>query len=53
MNGYLIAQVMNSTAPVAGRRKVRALPRKKSSGKELDVKRVDTRKNKKKMVREF
>jgi hypothetical protein len=29
LNGYLIAQVMNSTAPVAGRRKVRALPRKK------------------------
>lgn len=29
INGYLIAQVMNSTAPVAGRKKVRALPRKK------------------------
>ena len=29
LNGYLIAQVMNSTAPVAGRRKVRALTRKK------------------------
>lgn len=26
-NGYLLAQVMNSTAPVAGRKKVRALPR--------------------------
>lgn len=30
INGYLIAEVMNSTAPVAGRRKVRALPRRKS-----------------------
>ncbi|KEF58398.1 uncharacterized protein A1O9_06324, partial [Exophiala aquamarina CBS 119918] len=29
INGYLIAQLMNSTAPVAGRKKVRALPRKK------------------------
>lgn len=27
INGYLIAQVMNSTAPVAGRKKVRALVR--------------------------
>lgn len=42
INGYLIAQVMNSTAPVAGRRKVRALPKWKSTGKELDVKRVDS-----------
>jgi len=31
INGYLIAQVMNSTAPVAGRKKVRALPKKKLS----------------------
>ncbi|KAJ9614366.1 hypothetical protein H2200_002502 [Cladophialophora chaetospira] len=30
INGYLIQQVMNSTAPVAGKKKVRALARKRS-----------------------
>ncbi|EXJ77263.1 hypothetical protein A1O3_10421 [Capronia epimyces CBS 606.96] len=30
LNGYLIAQVMNSSAPVAGRKKVRALPKPKN-----------------------
>jgi hypothetical protein len=33
INGYLIQQVTNSTAPVAGRKKVRALP--KGSGDDL------------------
>jgi hypothetical protein len=28
INGYLIQQVLNSTAPVAGRKKVRALAKK-------------------------
>ncbi|KIW74068.1 hypothetical protein Z517_12478 [Fonsecaea pedrosoi CBS 271.37] len=34
INGYLIAQVMNSSAPVAGRRKVRALEKKHHVGQD-------------------
>lgn len=35
INGYLIAQVMNSTAPVSGRRKLRALVRSRHDEAEL------------------
>ncbi|KAL2405669.1 hypothetical protein ABEF95_005679 [Exophiala dermatitidis] len=37
INGYLIAQVMNSTAPVAGRKKVRGLMKPKTPERDNDV----------------
>ncbi|EXJ83098.1 hypothetical protein A1O1_06716 [Capronia coronata CBS 617.96] len=42
LNGYLIAQVLNSSAPVAGRKKVRALPKpKRNIDKEMAVAEYD------------
>ncbi len=37
INGYLIQQVVNSTAPVAGRKKVRALAKKEVGASSVET----------------